>query len=177
LWVRDARFTDKLKKIDFPLSQKYAVPTWSWMAYQGAITFMNVPFDEVDWEEGKDAIRSPWTSSNSSSSSATWHTGNSDERIDLTANVRDLVSPGSAEKGIVFDQGRTGLTDGRLKCVVVGKEKVREKKTDVALLRHYYVLVVVPRGILETGYERVGAACLPETCIAWDRDPVRVQIF
>ncbi|WAO91722.1 Protein kinase domain-containing protein [Fusarium falciforme] len=123
LWVRDARFTDKLKKIDFPSSQKYAVPTWSWMAYQGAITFMNLPFDEVDWEEGRDAIKSPWTWSDSSSSSTTWHTGNSNENIDLTAYARDLVSPGSAEKGIVYDQGRTGLTDGRLRCVVVGKEK------------------------------------------------------
>ncbi|KAI8665084.1 Protein kinase domain-containing protein [Fusarium sp. Ph1] len=176
LWIRDARFTDKLKEIDFPSSQKYAVPTWSWMAYQGAITFMNVPFDEVDWEEGKDAIKSPWTWNDSSSSSATWHTGNSNENIDLTAYARDLVSPGSAEKGIVFDQGRTGLTDGTLKCVVVGKEKVRDEKADVALLRHYYVLLVVPRRSLETGYERVGAACLPGTCISWDSE-VRVRIF
>lgn len=176
LWVRDARFTDKLKKIDFPSSQKYAVPTWSWMAYQGAITFMNLPFDEVDWEEGRDAIKSPWTWSDSSSSSTTWHTGNSNENIDLTAYARDLVSPGSAEKGIVYDQGRTGLADGRLKCVVVGKEKVRDEKTDVALLRHYYVLVVVPRRGLEIGYERVGAACLPGTCITWDRE-VKVRIF
>lgn len=147
------------------------------MAYQGAITFMNVPFDEVDWEKGMDAIRSPWTSSRSSSSSATWHTGSSDGNIDLTAYARDLVSPGSAEKGIVYDQGRTGLDDRRLKCVVVGKEKVRDEKADMVRLRRYYVLVVAPRGSLETGYDRVGAACLSEACIAWDRGSVRVQIF
>ncbi|KAK7427792.1 hypothetical protein QQZ08_005730 [Neonectria magnoliae] len=105
LWIRDASLTAKLKRIDFPSQQKYVVPTWSWMAYEGAITFMKVPFDTVDWEEGKNSIRSPWTWSDSSSSSTTWHTGNSDERIDLAAYARDISDLAAAESEIIYDQG------------------------------------------------------------------------
>ncbi|RSL99016.1 hypothetical protein CEP52_009960 [Fusarium oligoseptatum] len=177
LWIRDAKLTDKLKNIDFPSSQKYVVPTWSWMAYEGAITYMTVPFGEVDWEEGNDAIRSPWTWSDSSSTSATWHTGNSNERIDLTANARDVLDLTSAEKRIIYDQGQTALTGCRLKCVIVGKEKLRDEKVSMALLRDYYVMLVVLREGSGTEYERVGAACLPGTCIAWDRPELRVRIF
>ncbi|RSL41020.1 hypothetical protein CEP53_013009 [Fusarium sp. AF-6] len=177
LWIRDTKFTDKLNKIDFPSSQKYVVPTWSWMAYEGAITYMKVPFGEVDWEEGKDMIRSPWTWSDSSSSSATWHTGNSNERIDLTAQARDLVNLALAEKGIVYDRGRMTLTNCRLKCVIVGREKAKDEKASVALLRNYYVLIVAPKEDLGAEYQRVGAACLPGTCIAWDRPELRVRIF
>lgn len=178
LWIRDASSTDTLKKIDFPSSQKYAVPTWSWMAYQGAITFLDVPFDGVDWEQGKDAIRSPWTWSDSSSTSATWHTGNSNERIDLMANARDLVDLAFVEKAIVYDRGRTAFTNGKIKCVIVGKEKVRQAKAGVELPRQCYVLMVAQREVLGAEYERVGAACLPETCISWDsKSEERVRIF
>ncbi|KAM0437845.1 hypothetical protein ACHAPT_002210 [Fusarium lateritium] len=174
LWIRDTTITEKLEEIDFPSNQKYVVPTWSWMAYEGAITFMKVPFDTVEWEEGKDAIRSPWTYSDSSSSSTSWHTGNSNERIDLTAYARELTNLILAEKEIVYDQGRAVPTRGSVKCVIVGRERVR---SNAATLQHYYVLAVALRGGSETEYKRVGAACLPGTCIAWDRPAFRVRIF
>ncbi|RSL95716.1 hypothetical protein CDV31_013774 [Fusarium ambrosium] len=179
LWIRDASLTDELKKIKFPPSQKYVVPTWSWMAYEGAITFMKVPFSTVEWEGGKDAIRSPWTwsDSSSSSSSTSWHTGNSNERIDLMAYARDLVDLASAEKEIIYDRGHVGSSGGSVRCVIVGRAKLQDEVTGAVTLRRYYVLVIVPRGNSGNEYERVGAASLPGTCIAWERPVLRVWIF
>lgn len=174
LWMRDGNFTQRLAKIDFPPSQKYAVPTWSWMAYEGAITFMKVVFDKGDWKGGREVIRSPWTNSDSSSSSTSWHTGNSDERIDLTAYARDLKDLASAEEGIVYDQGQGVLASGSVKCVIVGREKVDDRGEG---LQHYYVLLVTSRGDSHAEYQRVGVASLPKACIAWETPGVKVRIF
>lgn len=35
------------------------LPSWSWMAYDGPIDYLDVPFGEVDWFEGD--IVSPWS--------------------------------------------------------------------------------------------------------------------
>lgn len=137
---------------------------------------MKVNFGDVDWEEGKDAIRSPWTRRDSSSTSASWHTGNSNERIDLTACARDLVNLASAKKDIIYDQGRADSTNHNVKCVIVGRAKLGEEKASATTLRHY-VLIVVPRGSSKTEYERVGAASLPGTCIAWGKPALSVRIF
>ncbi|KAJ3578871.1 hypothetical protein NPX13_g1697 [Xylaria arbuscula] len=44
LWQRDVTMAPQvMKPIQFPKSQKYQVPSWSWMAYEGAISFMDLP--------------------------------------------------------------------------------------------------------------------------------------
>ncbi|KAF7559255.1 hypothetical protein G7046_g4897 [Stylonectria norvegica] len=56
LWHR-AVDGDSLREIPFP-PHRQKVPTWSWMAFKGAIDYLSVPFDAVDWEE--DDLKSPW---------------------------------------------------------------------------------------------------------------------
>ncbi|KAF0635099.1 hypothetical protein FPSE5266_20394 [Fusarium pseudograminearum] len=46
LWKK-ADETHSLKPINFPLERN--VPTWSWMAYDGVISYVEVDFDKVDW--------------------------------------------------------------------------------------------------------------------------------
>ncbi|ROW10118.1 hypothetical protein VMCG_02144 [Cytospora schulzeri] len=65
LWCR-ARTTPRLKKVNFEgaNSLKQIVsppPTWSWMAYEGAINYLKVVNGAVDWNT--EGVHSPWSSS------------------------------------------------------------------------------------------------------------------
>ncbi|KAF4467040.1 serine threonine kinase [Fusarium albosuccineum] len=181
LWERDETVTPEMKKIDFPKCQKYLVPTWSWMAYEGAITFMDVPFSEVDWEHERisdPGIRSPWTPRTPSSSSYSWHTGNSTERVDLTAHARELVNLDLAENDIIYDQGCRPPGDRDIRCVVVGRQRAGSKEVDIANLDHYILIVASREEFGGDGvYERVGAGSLLGSQIVWDRGGLRVSIF
>ncbi|KAI0401501.1 HET-domain-containing protein [Xylaria palmicola] len=183
LWQRDVTMAPSaMKPIPFPASQKYAVPLWSWMAYEGAITFMDLPFREIDWEEKE--IRSPWSppspgmqSSSSSrsiySSNANWHTAKTKERIDLTAIARDFSA--AADKHIVYDGG--DRPEGRIvKCVIVGRRKM---KTVVDHRRIHYVLVIAQKGGAgyTAGYERIGVGALPGSTLDLDGSGLQVQVF
>lgn len=104
LWMRNGRVQDAMRPIDFDFSEGgeenassmyYVVPSWSWMAYEGVITFMDLPFSGVEWRYVDEGLVAPWTvlnddggsgktSSNaiftsytgfSTDGSATWHTG------------------------------------------------------------------------------------------------------
>ena len=170
LWQRDSDVA-RMKKIDFPPKQQFRIPTWSWMAYDGGITFMDLPFDGVQWEE--EEVRSPWSASHAPGSS--WHTGSSNGRIDLTGMVRDFDVVLS-EKQIVYDEGFR--PQGRtMKCVVIGREK-SEIAIDVTRQRHY-VLIVAQKLDAENEkiYERVGVGSIPGSWIALDRPALKVQIF
>lgn len=59
LWRR-AKDVASLKLIDFGNSVK-APPTWSWMAYDGPIDYLELPFGQVEWEQHD--IRSLWSQS------------------------------------------------------------------------------------------------------------------
>lgn len=44
LWHRSGK---RMKRIDYPSDKK--VPTWSWMAYEGGISYMEIEFSQVGW--------------------------------------------------------------------------------------------------------------------------------
>src|ERR1700749_4852812 len=44
LWQRGG---DEMNRISYPARR--SVPSWSWMAYDGRITYVDVPFGQVDW--------------------------------------------------------------------------------------------------------------------------------
>ncbi|KAF4994555.1 hypothetical protein FDECE_13078 [Fusarium decemcellulare] len=181
LWKRDEAVTAEMKNIDFPKCQKYLVPTWSWMAYEGAITFMDIPFSEVEWEHERivdPGIRSPWTPRTSSSSSYSWHTGNSTERVDLTAHARELANLDLAEKEIIYDQGSRPPGDRDVRCVIVGRRRAGSKEAEIVNLDHYVLIVASREEYGGDGvYERVGVGSLLGSQIVWDRGGIRVSIF
>ncbi|KAF4884934.1 Cyclin-dependent kinase 2 [Colletotrichum fructicola] len=49
LWQRNEE-EGALKAIDFSLRPDSAAPTWSWMAYEGGIDYLDPPFQETEWE-------------------------------------------------------------------------------------------------------------------------------
>ncbi|KAI0906731.1 heterokaryon incompatibility protein-domain-containing protein [Ustulina deusta] len=181
LWQRDVNLEPQaMKPIQFPESQKYQVPSWSWMAYEGAITFMDLPFGEIDWEEKE--VLSPWshpstalTSSRHSnnSSNTTWHTANAKERIDLTVVARDfLVSAGGC---ITYDSGERPK-DRVVKCVVVGRRKT-ETNTDNKWI-HYVLVVAQKRNAThDAEYERIGVGSLPGSSITLEGPGLLARVF
>ncbi|KAI1298562.1 heterokaryon incompatibility protein-domain-containing protein [Xylaria venustula] len=180
LWQRDTGSSQAMQPIDFPKSQAYNVPSWSWMAYEGAITFMDLPFGEIDWEERE--LQSPWSThgpvsdssaSLTSSSNATWHTTKTKERIDLTVIVRDFRA--STDTHIVYDRGDRPK-DQVVKCVVVGKRKEKAQGNGRQIC---YVLVVAQKKDAghDTWYERIGVGYLPRNSITLEGTGSPAQVF
>lgn len=176
LWQRDTSIENiAMKDIQFPSNKDIKVPTWSWMAYEGGISFMDIPFDGVLWteDEGEEGIRSPWTQNDASGS--TWHTGNSDERIDLICRVRDFEVDLAKHK-VIYD--KLVRPRGRIvKCVVIGRKKSKAP-TDLAEQEHY-ILVVSPKVDSECKgiYERVGVGSLPGSWIVMDGPGLKVHVI
>ncbi|KAI0505813.1 heterokaryon incompatibility protein-domain-containing protein [Xylaria bambusicola] len=181
LWQRDPTLAPQLMKpIQFPKSQRYQVPSWSWMAYEGAISFMDLPFREIDWEEKE--IRSPWspqspvlTSSSppNHSSNTAWYTTNRNERIDLKVIARDFLA--SADTHIIYDRGER--PDNRaVRCVVVGR---RKKKAGIRDVHIHYVLVVAQKvgPGYDAVYERIGVGAIPGTSIALEGGGFPAQVY
>jgi hypothetical protein len=177
LWQRDPGLNrpkdgPPLKEVKFPEQQQYRVPTWSWMAYEGGITFINLEFDTVKWED-EEQISSPWVPSHGSSS--TWHSADSEGRIDLTGMARDL-DLALADENIVYDKvvrpsGRT------IKCVVIASQKP-EVSHDVATRRHYVLVIALKHVVGDDNiYERVGVGSLLGSWIALDQPGLKVRIF
>ncbi|KAJ4248821.1 hypothetical protein NW762_012659 [Fusarium torreyae] len=181
LWKRDTTRSSGLSKIAFPKDQKFRVPSWSWMAYEGPITYFEIPFGCVIWdyETAEGTIQSPWVTRNASSTSASWHTGDSNGKIDITAESRELLDLLSAEtRGkVVYDDGISLETDQSVRCVIVGREKTPAENCDIGDLEHYVLLVKPVRGSEDGCYRRVGVGMLLGRWIELGRPGFRVRIF
>lgn len=163
-----------LPRISYPKHQ--IVPSWSWMAVKGAVKYMDIPFDTVDWDK---VLQSPFDKGRHGSSNnlklevARGFMGVVNKVISLTEVSpnrpvesdtflsRRGLRPGDVQSPprdiIYFDRPEDndiGLSE--LGCVVIGEEK----SDQAVALRRNYVLVVkcVDQG--EDIWERVGAGTL-----------------
>lgn len=140
-------------------------PSWSWMAYRGAIDYLNLPFDKMEWE--KDDICSQW----SRSAGKTWNYSRdySTCPLELTvvARVFDFqAAQASAGAGVVLDDPeRTDVSELSLRCIVLGRLK---RQTHESMdIRTHYVLLVTPTTLQDGGdiYNRVGIGYMPGALI------------
>ncbi|KAM7199739.1 Heterokaryon incompatibility protein (HET) domain containing protein [Naviculisporaceae sp. PSN 640] len=149
LWMRDTRVQDAMRLIDFDFFSEgaeekasnmyYVVPSWSWMAYEGVITFMDLPFSGVEWRYVDEGLVAPWTvlhnedapgrsTSNAipatytgfpTDGSATWHTGRTEWRRRrrgpaLKARARNLTIPSTQLFGLkVYQRAEIIFDDGK----------------------------------------------------------------
>ncbi|KAK0624149.1 heterokaryon incompatibility protein-domain-containing protein [Immersiella caudata] len=179
LWKRDekAEKNDGMKMIDFPVGDRryYYVPSWSWMAYEGLIDFLDVPFDGVEWQHSdEEGVLSPWRQRadlngevDTIRGDAVWHTGKANEKTVLRAVGRQLAVPlEEAETRIVYDGGKgAGRGMGEVGVVVVGRQKTANKQSaDVRALQHYVLVVGREEGD-GTAYRRLGVARMPGSWI------------
>lgn len=185
-----------MRRIEFPkegLGRYRVPPSWSWMAYTGAIGFMDLPFEGVHWLE--DDVRSPWgaavwemsldtSGSGNSTASSMWHTGRTDQDNNLSGKGRRLVvGLKVVEKKIKWDAGQrpTGIDDAKeLRVVAVGRRKSKSNKPARAL-EHHVLVVVGIGGWTDSGgrriYERVGVGSLPGDWITHNEQEEEISIF
>ena len=164
-----------LDRIEFPPDRHMTVPTWSWMAYEGGIDYLDLPFDGVDWEEKE--IRSPWKPG----SAGVWHTVDQIGITELSAVARDFDFKESTgqQSQIIYDIPATtdGVVNQQVKCVVVGRLKsVEYPERD----KMHYVLLITQRPSQtfrgEQVYERVGVGYMPGSWINLDQPGTAVKI-
>ncbi|KAK4216499.1 hypothetical protein QBC37DRAFT_397678 [Rhypophila decipiens] len=128
LWMRNARVQDAMHPINFDVASYmyYRVPSWSWMACEGVISYMDLPFSTVEWRYVEEGVVAPWTvfsdindsehlssdpvgatttilTRSSTRGSAVWHTGRTEWKSGrdgpaLKARARKLNLPGLEAK-------------------------------------------------------------------------------
>ncbi|KAF5652004.1 serine threonine kinase [Fusarium sp. NRRL 25303] len=133
----------------------YHVPSWSWMAYDGPITYANIPFDKVEW---------------STDCSLREETGTKAKRTVLKAVARSLrLDKLDIQDRVKLDEGSV-FEPSDLRAVVLGKDKKRESRVRV----HYVLLVALSEDEPEQTkvYVRVGVAWLLEHNVAMDGEDV-----
>ena len=168
LWHRAVE-EDSLQKIVFP-PDRQKVPTWSWMAFQGHIDYLSVPFNGVEW--ASDDLKSSWNSKETRSvgRAQTW---------DITAIARRLSPELSSEEGIdlFFNfRGQSHPQPSSSLCVVIGRAK-----GDAAIERRtHYILLAKPVGLIGVQEydicERVGAGRVPGRCIDFSKPGLKIMI-
>lgn len=146
-------------------------PSWSWMAHEGAIDYLELPFGEVEWDES--AIDSPW----SGASMGTWDSSSdSDHGRTLRAIVHSIL-PGAWQKKdsqAIYDSPEKASEFGRdLKCVTLGRLKSRSQA--------HCALLVFPMNTDSNHhggslYERVGVGYLARDCVGL-REPGFASIY
>lgn len=161
LWRRDPE-VGRLEMIDFqsvdsPASTVPSPPTWSWMAYKGAIQYLEPPFGSVKWEDSE--VCSPW----SGKPTGTWiySRDRSSKRPALTVNVCEFDSQAAYELKdtlILDDPTSWAALASTVRCVSFGRLESEDQNSGEGVL--HYVLLVAPtdsKGLQgNLTYRRVG---------------------
>lgn len=166
LWRR-ASDAPSMTKINFP--DTMGVPSWSWMAYEGPITFIDAPFDGVYWEEKE--VLSPWSPRPASSSTPMWHSSIGTPKQCLIVSARTFRLKDVNLERIIFDTGQQRPESRSLKCVIIG----RRKSEDGSPTQTHYVLIV--EQLSNDRFERVGAGELSKKAILWDDPVVKGKVY
>lgn len=172
LWQRAQDEPRGLRRIEFESLKAGAVgiippPSWSWMAYTGPISYLDLPFNEVDWEEHD--ISSRWLSGTGNSWSYSGDCLTCPLELTVHGRPFDLQAARSSDRAriVLDDPDRIDELGPFLKCVVLGKSRGQEKESRDA--KTHYVLLVTPTatqdGDVSPIYNRVGVGYLPGTLI------------
>lgn len=163
-----------LEKIDFSgvigLSATVPKPpTWSWMAYNGAIEYMDLPFDQVDWE--KQDIVSPW----STSPLETWSYSGDSSNFPLGLKVLARQFDGGKAADILEDATIVldvpQVDNLALECVILGSLKSPDHRSRDERI-HFVLLVTIEepqghhRGLRI--YNRAGVGSMPGRLICFN---------
>jgi hypothetical protein len=162
LWYRTSE--SKMKRIDFQGTNQQ-IPSWSWMAHQGKITYMEIPFEEVDWNAEIEVIR---------------HVDEDNQFVEwgLGGTIREFSLDSKESQGearLVFDN--EAQAPEKLRCLVVGRLPVQVEGR-VGDDYEYAVLVLAElEGYILPVYERVGIAHLKSSEISLKQEGFRGVIL
>ena len=141
LWRRSGPTTQRIQ-----YKEENRVPSWSWMAYEGPMEYLDIEFDSVEWNEGIRMVGS-----------------------ELQAPVRSIQYDGTTESGdevwLQFDP--SGVEVHTVYFVIIGREDTvdwtgRESK--------YYSMLVMPIAGSDSEnmgcFERVGIGSCSQSVIS-----------
>ncbi|OCK81870.1 HET-domain-containing protein [Lepidopterella palustris CBS 459.81] len=171
LWRR-ADGAEPLKKIPRGTHTLKIPPTWSWMAFNGVISFIEPEGGQVNWNDHD--IILPFADRTQASWLRTSHRGDS---VAIRAKAFDFeiaVGASESEAFISYD-GDNVSTSASTKCVIIGSEK---QQVSDAGTRIHYVLIVKATSDAPgtTSYERVGVGYLLGKFVLLNRPSVPVTI-
>jgi hypothetical protein len=160
LWQRSGARIERIK-----FKSEDQVPSWSWMAFNGGIRYMNVPLGDI--EKAKDTV-SPFERLET----GMLHTDiSSGSTAELQAPVRTLAT--ETPEWLILDEPERILAKP-LKCVIIG----RRIKQAVDGQRTHYAMVISFLSVEEGVeiYERAGVAYLGTAEILPEQDKKYVRI-
>lgn len=166
LWQR-AEGARPLKKIPLGTHTKRTPPSWSWMAFEGAISFLEPEGGEFDWNER--GVELPFARPQSS-----WlKTSHLRDSNAIHAQAFEFAHAENSTTGEAYlsSDNDNALSTTAAKCVVIGSEKEHAKDPDRR--KHYVVFVSQTTGALS--YERVGVGYVPGKFIKFAH-PVNISI-
>jgi hypothetical protein len=156
-----------LIRIEYPPNRD--VPSWSWMAYHGGVTYMKLPLRQVKWRYNM-AFK-PKTSDGSK-----WgkEIDESEGLMVIKAQARRLkIDRNEMLQRIIFDENSNAdITSKALRCVIIGIEDLGDSNNpDLPAIR--FVLIVKPSLTAEAPktYERAGAGWLMPQDMSMERGP------
>lgn len=156
LWC--AAKSGSLKRIDYTSGVEQPPASWSWMAYDGRIAFLDIPFAGVEWFHSN--IRGPPTAG--------------ERGIEAEASELSVHKAEWMEKAVLDVEGMQADV-GLWRCVLVGKREAGGEADDAA---HYVLLVrpVISASLPDTQtehyFERVGVAILLESHFSTQTKPI-----
>lgn len=173
LWRR-GKEVSTLPRITFPEGHFMMVPSWSWMAYDGGIDYLDIPLG-VGWNA--DEVRISWSPSTATALAAADQAYNDDNEYHLTAMARNFLPQITPPMGyeIIYDQPER-RADRALLCIVMGR-KLGDTNQPRADTDVHYVLIVTPKDSSDSGlFERVGVGSVPSTNIDFAQPATSVRV-
>ncbi|KAI1480201.1 HET-domain-containing protein [Daldinia eschscholtzii] len=154
LWKRSDAI---LSRIYYPPDRP--VPSWSWMYNSGRITYVDLPFGEIDWSAD---VISPFRENPHRKDGKYWMGNQMREELGIQARARNFAYS-DAVSSITFDRN-DDYEPLSLRCVIVGRDKPWSSKKD----KLCYVMIIKPTMKTEgsltestmNGYERVGVGSI-----------------
>lgn len=154
---------NKMKQIK---DKSQNVPSWSWMAYNGGIQFMDIPFGTVDWIDNlrfdKGHELALITDVGEFRDCTMELDGKDYAILDFSSTKRGWIQYDVKEDEDLFKE----------RCVVVGKKS--NKDGDRLDIKEYYILVVRPTSV-DGEYKRVGVGLIQSDYVVRQRFNVRVM--
>ncbi|KAM0427798.1 hypothetical protein ACHAPT_007255 [Fusarium lateritium] len=153
-----------LARITYPADRN--VPSWSWMTYDGSITYVDAPFGQVDWTKD---YESPFEVN---TKKRYWEANGSNPTPIIKSKSARKFSSSADPKEVLgkirFDLETTAYHHFRaLRCVVIGRGKSVD--SEHAALHYVLVITASPSGKPQA-YVRVGVGILLKSLISWDSE-------
>jgi hypothetical protein len=167
LWQRSG---EKMERIRY---EPPVAPSWSWMAYDGGIQFMDIPFSDVDWND--DFPFNNWFDKLRFSKHKCALITNVCVFRNCSLEQRDtsfaILDSSKAERGQIQYDVEASEDLHAERCVVIGRES--DPNNSGSTNRKCYILVVGQTGV-DDEYRRLGVGWIQSDYVARQKRNVQV---